>query len=117
MLAVSSWQNRKSDFTQKQRTKLTQCFDKLNLLSFEPLISAQHGLGMVNTITIPYSTSFHYLPRTPARDVAFLPRTASSTFTRNSPEDEQGRKRRRRSISRRRAGRKVLTALCGRRRS
>ena len=81
MLDVANQPRRTSGLSPKQRKKLTQCFEKLNVLAFEPLLSPGNGMELPNTLTIPYSTTFHYLPRAPARDIAFVPDKAG---------DEQG---------------------------
>lgn len=77
MMAASNLPRRESGLTPKQRTRLAECFDKLHMLSFEPLLSPRHGLEMTNTITIPYSTSFHYVPQAPTRSFASVQNAAA----------------------------------------
>ena len=56
---------RTSGFSLSARNKLARCFANLKVLSFEPLpslLAETRGRDNPNTLTIPYATSFHFVP-------------------------------------------------------
>ena len=65
MLEVPQGPRRTSGFSLSARNKLARCFANLKVLSFEPLpslLAETRGRDNPNTLTIPYATSFHFLP-------------------------------------------------------